>query len=273
VFALAFLLASAAISELIAQRQPVGNLVGAGFTISAAWAAGRAIRARRSLAAELQTMSVRLATEHEDRAQLAIAGERSRIASELHALVARRVAAIVVQAGGARSMLVHDHRLADAAMGAIEDSGRRTLADMRRILGVLRHNGDRGELEPQPGVAQVYALIQRARERGQPVELSVDGEPGTLPAGVDLGVYRILEDALESARRQLEPVVGVALRFRAEDLELRVTARCEGPNGWPTDAMRERVVLCDGALVDEGLDEDGWHFIARLPRGMQGAVP
>ena len=273
VLGLAFLLASAAFSELVAQHQPVGNLVGAGFTMSAAWAAGRAIRARRSLASELQTTSARLAAEHEDRAQLAIAGERSRIASELHALVARRVAAMVVQAEGARSMLVHDQARADAAMGVIEDTGRRTLADMRRILGVLRHNGSRGELEPQPGVAQVYTLIQRARERGQPVELSVDGEPGTLPAGVDLGVYRILEDALESARRQPEPTVGVALRFRAEDLELRVTARCEGPNGWPTDAMRERVALCDGALDDEGLDGDGWHFIARMPRGMQGAFP
>jgi signal transduction histidine kinase len=115
-------------------------------------------------------------------------------------------------------------------------------------------------------------LIQRARERGQPVELSVDGEPGTLPAGVDLGVYRILEDALESARRQPEPTIGVALRFRGEDLELRVTARCEGPNGWPTDAMRERVAVCDGALDTEGPDEDGWHFIACMPRGMQGAV-
>ena len=103
---LAFLLASAAISELIAQHQPVGNLVGAAFTMSAAWAAGRAIRARRSLASELQRTSARLAAEHEDRAQLAVAGERSRIASELHAIVARSVAAMVVQAEGARSMLV-----------------------------------------------------------------------------------------------------------------------------------------------------------------------
>jgi len=274
VFGLAFLLASAAISDLIAQHQPVGNLVGAGFTVSAAWAAGRAIRAHRSLAAELQATFVRLAAEQEDRARLAIAGERSRIASELHAIIARRVAAMVVHAEGTRSMLVHDQARADAAMGAIEDTGRRTLADMRRILGVLRHNDDRGELEPQPGIAQVYTLIRRARERGQHVELSVDGEPGTLPAGVNLGVYRILEDALESARRQPEPTVGVELRFRAEDVELRVTAsRCEGPNGWPTDAMRERVALCDGALDDENLDEDGWHFIAHMPRRLQGAFP
>jgi signal transduction histidine kinase len=136
VLALAFLLGSTASSELIAHHQPIGNRAGAAFTISAAWSAGGAIRARRSLASELQRTSARLAAEREDRAQLAVAGERSRIASELHAVVARSVAAMVVQ--GARSVLVHDPARADAAMGAIEDTGRQTLAEMRRILGVLR---------------------------------------------------------------------------------------------------------------------------------------
>jgi signal transduction histidine kinase len=271
--ALALLLTGTAISELTGHHQPIGNLVGAAFTISAAWAAGRAIRARRSLMWELQRTAERLAAEREDRAQLAVAGERSRIASELHALVARSVAAMVVQAEGARKTLIHDSARADAAMGAIEDTGRQTLADMRRILGILRHVGDRGELAPQPGVAQVYTLIQRARERGQPVELSVDGEPGTLPAGVDLGVYRILEDALQSARRNPAPTIGVALRFREQDLELRLSACLQEPNGWPTDAMRERVALCDGALDADRPGDDGWRFVARMPRGVQGALP
>src|SRR5579884_815543 len=173
VLALAFLLGATAISGLSAHHQPAGNLAGAAFTIIAAWAAGRAIRARRSLTRELQRTSALLAAEREHRAQLAIAGERSRIASELHAIVARSVAAMVVQAEGARGMLALDPARADAAMGAIEHSGRQTLAEMRRVLGVLRHSADRGEREPQPGVAQVYSLIQRARERGQPVELRV----------------------------------------------------------------------------------------------------
>ena len=100
----------------------------------------------------------------------------------------------------------------------------------------------------------------------------MDGEPGTLAAGVDLGLYRILEDALESARRHRAPSVAVTLRFRDEDLELRLTARCHGPNAWPTDAMRERIALCDGALEDEILDEDGWQLVARMPRSPQGAL-
>jgi signal transduction histidine kinase len=169
-------------------------------------------------------------------------------------------------------MLADDPARADVAMGAIEDTGRQTLAEMRRILGVLRHGDDRAGREPQPGVAQVYSLIQRARERGQPVELRVDGEPGTLAAGVDLGLYRILEDALESAHRHPVPSVAVTLRFRDEDLELRLTARCHGPSAWPTDAMRERIALCDGAPEDKILDEDGWQLVARMPRSVQGAL-
>ena len=272
VLALAFLLGSAVMSGLIVHHQPLGNLAGAAFTISAAWAAGRAIRARRELTSELQRTSAQLVAEREDRAQLAVAGERSRIASELHAIVARSVAAMVVQAEGARSMLANDPARADIAMGAIEDTGRQTLAEMRRLLGVLRHGDDRAGREPQPGAAQVYALIQRARERGQSVELRVDGEPGTLAAAVDLGLYRILEDALDSARRYRVAGVAVTLRFREEDLELRLAARCHGPNAWPTDAMRERIALCDGALEDEPVHEDGWQLVATMPRGLQGVL-
>ena len=269
---LAFLLCGTAVSQLIAHHQSVGNFAGAAFTICAAWAAGQAIRARRLLTTELQRISARLAAEREHRAQLAVAGERSRIARELHAVVAQSVAAMVVQAEAARSTLDRDPTRADTAMGAIEDTGRQTLAEMRRILGVLRHTDDGGELEPQPGVAQIYSLIQRARERGQPVELSVDGDPGTLPAGVDLGLYRILEDALQSARRHPASAVDVALHFGQEALELHLTAHCHGPNGWPTDAMRERVALCDGRLHAGAHDEDGWQFVARMPRGLQGAL-
>jgi signal transduction histidine kinase len=115
-------------------------------------------------------------------------------------------------------------------------------------------------------------LIHRARERGHPVELHVDGEPGTLAAGVDLGLYRILEDALDSARRHPAATVGVTLRFREEDLELRLTARCPGPNAWPTDAMRERIALCDGAVDDNVLGEPGWQLVATMPRGLTGAL-
>jgi signal transduction histidine kinase len=272
VLGLAIFLVGSAISVLVVRHETVGDFAGGALLVCAAWAAGRAIRSRRVLTSELKLTSARLTVEREDRARLAVAGERSRIARELHAVVARSVAAMVIQAEGARGWLDRDPVRADAAMGAIEDTGRQTLAEMRRILGVLRHTEHVGEREPQPGVAQIYTLIQRARERGQPVELSVDGEPGTLPAGVDLGIYRILEDALDSVRQQSGSTVGVALRFSGQDLELRLTARCVGPSGWPTEVMRERVALCGGQLHAEATDQNGWQFAVRMPRELQGAL-
>jgi signal transduction histidine kinase len=272
VLGLAIFVGGAALGELSMHGGKVGDFAGAAFTLSAAWAAGRAIRARRLLNSELERTSARLAVEREDRARLAVAGERSRIARELHAVVARSVAAMVVQAEAARSLLSRDSAQADAAMSAIENAGRQALAEMRRILGVLRHGDNGGKLAPQPGVDQIYALIARARERGQMVELSVDGSPGTLPAGVDLGLYRIVEDALQSARQQQVSAVGVSLRFGEEDLELCLTARCDGPSAWPTSAMRERVALCGGQLDPDPDDGDGWQFSTRMPRGLQGAL-
>ena len=153
---------------------------------------------------ELEQTTSLLAAERSDRAQLAVAGERSRIARDLHAVVARSVAAMVVQAEAARGLLDRDPATADAALEAVEDVGRQALSEMRRILGVLRHRDQAGDLlEPQPGVDQIYRLIERAREHGQHVELTIEGQPGPLPAGVDLGIYRILEDALASLRPNL----------------------------------------------------------------------
>ena len=270
VLGLAIFLCGAALQTLILSHETAGYFAGGAFTLSAAWAAGRAIRSRRVLTTELRRRSARLQAERDDRARLAVAGERTRIARELHTLVAHSVTGMVVQAEAARGLLDTDRTRADTAMDAIERTGRQALSEMRRILGVLRHTGEVGERRPQPGVDQIYTLIQRARDDGQPVELSVSGEPGTLPAGVDLGIYRILEDALRSAARQPGSIVGVALRFGEADLELHLTAECDGPSVWPTLVMRERVALCGGALHPGRPNPAGWRFDARLPRGLQG---
>jgi signal transduction histidine kinase len=179
---------------------------------------------------------------------------------------------MVVQARAARGMIGAEPTEADAAMSAVEHTGRQALSELRRVLGVLRHAHDAALLEPRPGVQQIYTLIQRAREAGQPVELGVDGEPGTLPTTVDLGIYRILEEALATARRQPASSIRVVLRFGEEDLELQLTAQCDRPSSWPTDAMRERAALCGGVLYSDKHSETGWQLTARLPRELQGAL-
>lgn len=230
-------------------------------TLAASWAFGRALRAHRLLSEELGRKAEWIAAERESRELLAVADERTRIARELHAVVAGSVSAMVVQTEAAQQLLDEDLDRADAAMAAVEAAGREALSEMRRILGVLRRGDEAAELAPQPGVGQIPGLVERAREQRRQVELEVDGDPGPLPASIDLGVYRILEEALASAAAgPLE----VRLTFAERDLELDVTSHSAPAASWPTLAMRERVALCDGELeADEG------RLRVRLPRAFE----
>jgi signal transduction histidine kinase len=240
--------------------------------LATTWGCGRAIRSRRRMTRELERLSEQLAVEHEHRARLAVAGERSRIARELDAAIARSVAAMVVQSEAAATLLDHDHQRSDAVMEAIEHTGRQALAELRLTLGVLRKSDESNERKPQPSVDRIYTLIQRTRELGQPVELHVDGEPGTLPHGVELALYRIVEDALTTVRRQPDSSVDVAVSFREDDVELCMRAGVDPSSAWPTHAMRERAALCDGEL-DAIQDSEGrCELVARLPRALQGAI-
>jgi signal transduction histidine kinase len=127
-------------------------------------------------------------------------------------------------------------------MAAVEEAGREALSEMRRIPGVLRRGDEAAERAPQPGVGQIHGLVARVREQRREVELEVDGDPGPLPASIDLGVYRILEEALASTGAG-PPDVRLTLAQR--DVELDVSAHGAPAAGWPTLAMRERVALCD----------------------------
>jgi signal transduction histidine kinase len=230
-------------------------------TLALSWAVGRVVRAHRLLNQELARKAERIAAERESRELLAVADERTRIARELHAVVAGRVSAMVVQTEAAQQLLDEDLDRADAAMAAVEEAGRDALSEMRRILGVLRRVDETAERAPQPGVGQIHGLVERAREQRRDVELEVDGDPGPLPASIDLGVYRILEEALASTGAgPLE----VRLTFAERDLELDVTSHTAPAASWPTLAMRERVALCDGEL-----EADERRLRVRLPRAFE----
>jgi signal transduction histidine kinase len=270
---LAIAVVASAVGGLLIRHIGAANYAASLFTICAAWATGRAIHVRREMDEALERTASLLAAERDDRARLAVAGERSRIARDLHAVVARSVAAMVVQAEAARGRLDGNPATADTALEAVEDVGRQALGEMRRILGVLRQRDHAGELlEPQPGVDQIYRLIERAREQGQQVELTIAGQPGTLSAGVDLGIYRILEEALASLRSHPATAMGIAMRFEEEDLELQLSTTYRGARDWPTDAMRQRVLFCGGELRSELHETDGARLTARLPRGLQGVL-
>jgi signal transduction histidine kinase len=237
------------------------------------WLTGRILRARRALAAELRRTNERLIAEQHGREMLAIAEQRTRIARELQALVANSVSAMIVQTHAAQRLLVQAPGEADAAMAIIEDTGRQALAEMRRILGVLRRTedqSDKADLSPAPGIGQIAALVEWARQSQRPIALHVDGDPGPLPASVDLGVYRILEDALASTG-DTDGAVDIVLHFGAADVELEVTHRGGPRLDWPSIAVRERVALCQGVVDVEIVAGTGERLVVKLPRVFEGA--
>ena len=236
---------------------------------AAPWGVGRILRVRRETAAELKHSAEMLAAEEGGRELLAIAEQRTRIARELQALIAHSVSAMIVQTQTAQRLLDDHPDEADAVMATIEETGRQALADMRRILGVLRRSDSEVDLAPQPGVGQIPALVERVRSAQRPVGLHVEGVPGPMPASVDLGVYRILEDAL--AGGGVDGVDGagpidVVLRFHDDDVELSVTSPARTQLEWPTPAMSERAALCHGTAVVESVAGAGERLVVRLPR-------
>jgi DNA-binding NarL/FixJ family response regulator/signal transduction histidine kinase len=165
-----------------------------------AWFLGDLQKRRLAYTARLEALNAQLAGEQERRARWAVAEERGRIARELHDVVAHSVSVMVVQAGAARRSVAANPAQATAALTQIESTGRQALAEMRRLLGLLRdRRGGREALTPQPSLAHLDSLVLAAREAGLAVELTVEGEPRPLPAGIDLSAYRIVQEALTNS--------------------------------------------------------------------------
>ena len=241
-----------------------------------AWILGDNVRTRRQYVAELEQKAVRMEAEREAQAQRAAAAERTRIARELHDVVAHSVSVMTVQAGAARRVL--DQAGADPdvreAIATVEATGREALAELRRAVGVLREDGESGGTTPQPGVADLPALVARAREAGLPVELAVEGEPRALPSGVDLSAYRIAQEALTNALKHAGPAhAQVRVLYGPDALEVQVVDDGRGAAADPAPAgggnglvgMRERVALFDGELRAGPRAGGGYEVRARLP--------
>ena len=230
-----------------------------------------AIRGRQQRADTLAARAELLEREQHLRAQEAVVEERARIARELHDLVAHNVSVMVIQAGAERHALPAEQESTREALGSIEQAGRQALADARRLLGMLRRDGDREELEPQPGLAQVAVLLEQVRRAGLQVTLTVEGEARPLDPGRDLCAYRIVQEGLTNAlkhggRSRAE----VLLRYAPGSLSIEIrddgagTSQLAGA-GQGLIGMRERVALYGGELQAGARDGGGFEVLARLP--------
>jgi signal transduction histidine kinase len=230
--------------------------------------AGRALRSRVQLQRELREKADRADSDRAARARRAIEEERNRIATELQAVVANGVNAMVIQAEAVpRLIAAEDTAAAGQALGAIEETGRDALAEMRRLLGVLRRDDDGLILAPQPGLARLEAIVQRERERGLEVELDIEGDQRPLSAGVDLTAYRVLEDALQAAARQRAERATVLVRYLDDDLQLQVCDDRSGGASARLPGLRDRVALYGGHLTVKREQGSGFTLRARLPVG------
>lgn len=251
-----------------------GDFVFVAAIVGVVWALAVGLRERAERAGELELRADRLEREREERARAAVAEERARIARELHDVVAHSVSVIAVQTGSMRRRLQQERPAEAKELLGTEQTARQALAEMRRLLGLLRADDDGLALAPQPGIDQVDRLVEQIRETGLEVELEVTGGSRSLSPGLDLAAYRIVQEALTNVLKHAGGAPArVAIRFGERDIELEVTD--DGRGGVPGEngaghglvGMRERVALYGGSLEAGPRDEGGFAVRARLPTG------
>jgi signal transduction histidine kinase len=235
------------------------------------WFIGRTIHKSQLQAAQLRDLAAQLELEREKRAQTAVAEERSRIAREMHDVVAHCVSVMVVQSQAAQRLLEGEQRATRQALGSIETTGRQALTEMRRLLGTLRRTDAELTLVPQPSLRRLEDLIEQVREAGLPVELRVEGEAASLPPGVDLSAYRIVQEGLTNSLKHAKAShADITVRYGAQDVELEV--RDDGVGTSSSDGLghglvgiRERVKIYGGDMSAAVGPEGGFVLTARLP--------
>ncbi|MEV0640810.1 sensor histidine kinase [Streptomyces sp. NPDC050619] len=246
-----------------------------------AWVLGDSIRTRRAYFAELEERAARLEKERAAQSKVAVAAERARIARELHDVVAHNVSVMVVQADGAAYVLDAAPDQAKKALETISSTGRQALAEMRRLLGVLRtgEHQEGGEYVPQPDVEQIEDLVEQCRRSGLPVDFKIEGTPRPLPSGVELTAYRIVQEALTNTRKHGGPDAGASVRLVYFDDGLGLLVEDDG-KGAPHElyeeggvdgaghgliGMRERVGMVGGTLDAGPRPGGGFRISALLP--------
>lgn len=240
------------------------------------WTWGTLVRIRRQYIAGLRERAEQAERERETNARIAVAGERARIAREIHDIVSHSLSVVVLMSDGAAAKVESQPSRAKSAMLHVRDTGRGALADMRRMLGVLRED-EPGSDAPQPGIDQLEALVAESRTAGLPVALTVSGDRASLPDGLGLTVYRLVQEALTNARKHAGPRltrVDVRLEYRDKEVEVRITDDGQGQaedseagtQGHGLLGMRERVAAHRGALRVGAREGGGFQVVAVLPR-------
>jgi signal transduction histidine kinase len=243
------------------------------IVVGLSWLAGRAVRSQIAMAREVVERAQTLERAGEEGALAAAAQERERIARELHDVVAHTLSVMVIQAGAARRNLERAPGPAVVALGVVEETGRTALTELRRLLALVRPAHEDAALAPQPGMAELPGLVERTRASGMPVKLRVEGQPTSLPGGLDLAAYRVVQEALTNALRHAGPAnVLVTVLYGGDRLLLEIADDGRGQDGDGAGepghgiaGMRERIGLYGGELAAGPHPRGGFVVRASMP--------
>ena len=259
----------------IKQRSDLYPMLAAVLAVVTCWILGDLRRTRTNYVLELEERNRRLAAERDQQAVIAAAAERQRIAREMHDVVAHSLSVIVVQADGGRYAADQDPEAAKRTLETIAASSRSALAEMRRLLGLLREGEGAEGMTPQPGVPDINALVDNVTASGLPVSLEVVGRPREVDGGTGLTIYRVVQEGLTNTMKHGGPDASatVRLEYGAQDLTVYVADDGRGPAGWPgRDAtgqglrgMRERVELHGGNVLVRARPGGGFELKATVP--------
>jgi signal transduction histidine kinase len=235
------------------------------------WLAGYALRGRAEQAEAAEVRATQAEREREATARVAVAEERARIARELHDIVAHAVSVMVLQVGAVRHSLPQPLEEDRDALGRVEQAGRTALAEMRRLLGAMRRDGDGLDLAPQPGLDGLDSLLEDVGRAGLPVRLHVNGDPVPLPRAIDLSAYRIVQEGLTNSLKHARAShADVTVRYRPDELEVEVVD--DGAGAATSDGLGhglvgigERVKIYGGDMNAGTAPGGGFVLSARLP--------
>jgi signal transduction histidine kinase len=273
-------LGSAAV-QLTPGRFQAPTVVSNGLVIGAAWLLGHFVGVRRAYTARLE-QTAELERARAELARQAVAEERLRLARELHDVVAHSISVIAVQSGVGAHIADTQPQEAAKALAAIEATSRAALTELRRLLGVLRQEGEpQGRLAPVPGLADLDTLLAELAKAGLAVWLRVEGTASALPAGVDLSAYRIVQEALTNVVKHAGAASAqVTVGYHDQDVTVEVTDDGQGSTAPTGDGqarvghgligMRERVAAFGGDLEAGPRPSGGFRVAARLPYAVEG---
>jgi signal transduction histidine kinase len=249
----------------------IGRALSVNILMVLAWLIGLLVRRPVQRAITAEERAAQLEQEQAAAAHQAVVDERQRIARELHDIIAHSVSVMTVQAGAVRRRLTDDQDTERDSLLAVERTGREAMAEMRRLVGLLREEDAAPSYGPQPGMQTLDTLIGTVRGAGLPVELAVEGTSRELPPGIDLAAYRVVQEALTNALKHAGPArAWVRVRWSAEELTLEVAndgRNAPEGNGYGHVGMQERLRLYGGRLESGARPEGGYVVRAHVPIG------